>query len=205
MQNGGRRAMQAGAFSKPAFDDRAYAGALTRNSFVALMLRHPSDVFGIAAALCGVTAILINALFLQTARHPAPLFGANVVNLRANEAIVPPVKSPQPRPTELTRIDAPRAVKATAPNAAVNAPANAAASANADPLGDLISANRRVMAVQRALTQFGYGQIKPDGAIGPETRAAIERFEKEQKMPVTGKISDKLVRDLGALTGRPLE
>ena len=41
--------------------------------------------------------------------------------------------------------------------------------------------------------------------MGPSTLAAIEHFEKEQKLPVTGKITDKLVRDLGALTGRPLE
>lgn len=194
MQTSGRRAMRAATFNEPAYEGFEGAG---RNGFVALMLRHPRDVFGIAAALCGIGAILINALFLQNARHPAPLFGANVVNLRANETIVPPVvKSPQPRPVEFARPDAPRATK---PAAA------AAANTNADPLGELISTNRRMMAVQRALTQFGYGQIKPDGAMGPETRAAIERFEKEQKLPVTGKMSDRLVRDLGALTGRPLE
>lgn len=193
MQQSGRRATRAGTFDEP-----AYANTAERNGFVALLLNHPRDAFGIAAALCGVAAILINALFLQNARHPAPLFGTNVVNLRANETIVPPTKSPQPRPVELTRVDASRAAKPSAP-------AQSSASAQADPLGDLIAGNRRIVAVQRALTQFGYGQIKPDGAMGPSTRAAIERFEKEQKLPVTGKITDKLVRDLGALTGRPLE
>ena len=34
---------------------------------------------------------------------------------------------------------------------------------------------------------------------------AVERFEKARRRPVTGQISDLLVRDLAALTGRPLE
>ena len=63
----------------------------------------------------------------------------------------------------------------------------------------------RIVAVQRALTDFGYGQIKPTGIYDPETRAAIERFEKARRRPVTGQVSDRLVRDLAALTGRPLE
>jgi hypothetical protein len=38
-----------------------------------------------------------------------------------------------------------------------------------------------------------------------QTRAAIERFERARRRPVTGRVSEQLVRDLGALTGRPLE
>ena len=63
----------------------------------------------------------------------------------------------------------------------------------------------RIVAVQRALTDFGYGPVKPTGIYDAETRAAIERFEKARRRPVTGQISDQLVRDLAALTGRPLE
>ncbi len=55
------------------------------------------------------------------------------------------------------------------------------------------------------LTDFGYGQIKPTGVADPETRAAIEKFEREHGLPVTGQMSDGLVRELGAMTGRPLE
>jgi hypothetical protein len=46
---------------------------------------------------------------------------------------------------------------------------------------------------------------QPTGIYDTETRAAIERFEKARRRPVTGQISDLLVRDLAALTGRPLE
>jgi len=36
-------------------------------------------------------------------------------------------------------------------------------------------------------------------------RTAIERFERARGMPVTGQVSDRLVRELSSLVGRPLE
>jgi len=64
---------------------------------------------------------------------------------------------------------------------------------------------RRVASVQRALTEYGYGQLKPTGAVGAETQAAITKFERDRKLPVTGQMSDRLVRELTAMTGRPIE
>ena len=60
-------------------------------------------------------------------------------------------------------------------------------------------------AVQRALTEFGYGQLKPTGVIGADTHAAIQKFERDRKLPVTGQLSDRLIRDLTVLTGRPID
>lgn len=74
-----------------------------------------------------------------------------------------------------------------------------------DPIADLIAPSKRVLAIQRALSDYGYGQIKPTGAYDPETRVAIEKFERDHKLPVTGQISDRFVRELAAMTGRPLE
>lgn len=76
----------------------------------------------------------------------------------------------------------------------------------ADPIAELIapSANR-ILAVQRALTDFGYGQFKPNGSFGPETKVAIEQFERKRKMPVTGQISPRLLQELSVVTGRPLD
>lgn len=90
---------------------------------------------------------------------------------------------------------------------AVKAPsARGAAPGRGDPIAELIEPSpRRVLAVQRALAEAGYGQIKPTGVYGPDTRAAIEKFERERKLPITGQISDRLVRELAALTGEPLE
>jgi len=55
------------------------------------------------------------------------------------------------------------------------------------------SAAHRVAAVQRVLTEYGYGQLKPTGTVGSDTQAAIQKFERE--LPVTGQVSDRLVRD----------
>jgi peptidoglycan hydrolase-like protein with peptidoglycan-binding domain len=71
--------------------------------------------------------------------------------------------------------------------------------------GEPVVPSKRIMAIQRALADFGYGQLVPTGVLGAETRAAIERFERERKLPITGQISDHLVRELAAMTGRPLE
>jgi peptidoglycan hydrolase-like protein with peptidoglycan-binding domain len=70
---------------------------------------------------------------------------------------------------------------------------------------EAVPASPRVIAIQRALAEFGYGQIKASGVADTDTQRAIERFERERKLPVTGQISDRVARELAAATGRPLE
>jgi peptidoglycan hydrolase-like protein with peptidoglycan-binding domain len=65
--------------------------------------------------------------------------------------------------------------------------------------------SKRVIALQRALAEYGYGQIRPSGIMDAETQAAIEKFERERKLPITGQASERVVRELAAMTGRPLE
>lgn len=103
--------------------------------------------------------------------------------------------NPEPTP-ELLRALQTRTVVAT--------PTAAAAPTN-DPIAALIAPSQRVLAIQRALSDFGYGQIKPTGTYDPATRTAIEKFERDRKLPITGQISDRFVRELAAMTGRPLE
>ncbi|HVZ54996.1 MAG TPA: peptidoglycan-binding domain-containing protein [Pseudolabrys sp.] len=86
----------------------------------------------------------------------------------------------------------------------VHAAASSPARAN-DPIAELIAPSKSVLAIQRALADFGYGQVAPTGVYDPATRAAIEKFERERNLPVTGQISDRFVRELSAMTGRPLE
>jgi peptidoglycan hydrolase-like protein with peptidoglycan-binding domain len=74
-----------------------------------------------------------------------------------------------------------------------------------DPIAELIVPSKRVLAIQRALADFGYGQIKPSGNYDMDTREAIEKFERDHRLPVTGEISDRFVRELAAMSGRPLE
>jgi peptidoglycan hydrolase-like protein with peptidoglycan-binding domain len=65
--------------------------------------------------------------------------------------------------------------------------------------------SKRVIALQRALAEYGYGQIRASGLVDAETQAAIEKFERERKLPITGQASDLVMRELAAMTGRPLE
>lgn len=75
-----------------------------------------------------------------------------------------------------------------------------------DPIAELIAPSpKRVLAVQRALTEYGYGQFKPNGTLGPETKAAIEQFERKRKLPVTGQISPRLLQELSAVTSRSFD
>jgi peptidoglycan hydrolase-like protein with peptidoglycan-binding domain len=67
------------------------------------------------------------------------------------------------------------------------------------------AAGRKIAAVQRTLTEYGYGQLKPTGLIGADTQAAITKFERDRKLPVTGQMSDRLVKELSSMTGRPID
>lgn len=86
-------------------------------------------------------------------------------------------------------------------------PATTASAPRHDPIAELIapSPSKRILSVQRALSDFGYGQIKPTGTLDAPTQEAIKQFEHSKKMPATGQISPRLLRELSATTGRPLE
>ena len=73
------------------------------------------------------------------------------------------------------------------------------------PTTGSIGGAKHVAAVQRVLTEYGYAQLKPTGILGPDTKAAIEKFERERKLPVTGQVSDRLVRELYVATGHAVE
>ena len=79
------------------------------------------------------------------------------------------------------------------------------APARNDAAAERPAPSRRVIALQRVLAEFGYGQIKPTGIIDAETQAAIERFERERRLPVTGQANDRVVRELAAVTGRTVD
>ncbi len=158
--------------------------------------RRPVDTFAILGAGVASLVIVVNAVFLQSGSPRAPFFA-----------------NPAPRPTIAGTAGATtsRPAAATAgthsPTLA-HAPQTASARTN-DPIGQLIGSlivtPARVTAVQRALSEFGYGQIKPSGILDRPTSAAIEKFEREHKLPVTGRLSDRLMSDLAAMTGHPLE
>ena len=205
-----------------------------RGLVMRMLLHSPKDMIAGALAFAAVSAIIANALFLQAGRHPSPMFGAAVAVPAAALAPASPLPRPRPVEAATRAVDAlpaeakpaepksdfksdfksePKAadpmanlVKSTAvPQAAPAAVARPPAPIPASSRNDPASSSRRVAAVQRTLTEYGYGQLKPTGTVGSETQAAIQKFERDRKIPVTGQISDRLVRELAAMTGKAID
>jgi peptidoglycan hydrolase-like protein with peptidoglycan-binding domain len=244
--------MRAGAAR---IDDDDFAEAPSRFWRLPLswLLRRPKDAVAALLAAAAALTILINALFLQSGPHPAPIF-ANRPPVTAISRGTQAVPVPQPRTAEVSsrprsRIDliadiqrelarrgfydgsadgvyGPKTDSAirdfeqaaglrptaepndvllsTIARSTLKAKPAAQLPKN-DPIAELLVPSRRIVAIQRALSDFGYGQIKPSGSYDVDTRRAIERFERENKLPVTGQISERLTRQLTVMTGRPLD
>jgi Putative peptidoglycan binding domain len=192
-----------------------------RNLAMRILLHSPKDLIAGALAFAAVSAIIANAMFMQAGHHPSPMFGAAAGTPLASSAPVNPLPRPRPveatlkaadrlaevRPVEVKPVD-PAAAVVKSPTASANVarpPAPIPVASRSDPVGDLIIASRRVAAIQRALTDYGYGQLKPTGTIGSDTQAAIQKFERDRKIPITGQLSERLVRELSVVTGRPID
>jgi peptidoglycan hydrolase-like protein with peptidoglycan-binding domain len=267
-------------------DDVTLAALLRRRLvrwIVVPMRRHPVDSLGVAVMLALVLMTLINALFLQSGKHPAPMRAIAAISQVSGETTGSTTESttgslvtmPRPRPAEISAVSpapatpAEPAARAASDviteiqkelarkgfydgavdgrhgprmEAAIQHFAQAAGlktamppdenllavvvqsrvKAKADarkppphgprhadpapaPAASPAPAAARVVAVQRALAEFGYGQIKTTGVFDPATKAAVEKFERERRLPVTGKLSDRLMKELASVTGRPLE
>jgi hypothetical protein len=222
-----------------------------RGLLLRALLYSPKDMVAGLIAFAAASAIITNALFLQSGPHPAPMFGTAVTSptsllmpnplprprpaeadaLALNEPkrsdpslfdpkhVEPP---PEPKPVEqrtvLPRPAEPRANDSHATDPMANlvrsttstpvpspSPSNALRPPASIPATGSIGGAKRVAAVQRVLTEYGYAQLKPTGILGPDTKAAIEHFERERRLPVDGQVSDRLVRELYAATGHSVE
>lgn len=206
-----------------------------RGPLMRMLLHSPKDMVAGLLAFTAAGAIIANALFLQHGPHPAPMFGSVVhippagssgISLllprpRPHEADASPAEPrlAETKPSELrlsdiraepksgdplgnlvkaTTVAPPSSVMATSPSANVPRPP-----APVPPVQ--VTGSRRVAAVQRVLTEYGYGQLRANGNIGADTQAAIQKFERERKLPVTGQVSDRLVRELAAMIGHPID
>ncbi len=85
------------------------------------------------------------------------------------------------------------------------APAKSEITASIPPVASPVSSATRVLAVQRTLAKLGYGPVRLNALHDRDTRAAIERFERDRAMAPSGEVSERLVRELAAFTGAPIE
>jgi hypothetical protein len=184
-----------------------------------ILTHSPKDMVAGALAFAAVSAIVANALWLQAGRHPSPMFGTVVAMPATPVAAANPLPRPRPLDADVSAFEAklnePKApdplanpVKPTSappavPAAIARPPAPIPVASRSDAIAS--SGSRRVAAVQRTLTEFGYGQLKATGTVGSDTQAAIQKFERARKIPVTGQMSDRLVQELVAMVGRPID
>ena len=148
--------------------------------------RRPVDSIAIIAAIATAFVIVVNAIFLQSNTHAPPLFDAKSSTAKS-DSLKPLITGTPARPL------------ATAP-----APPPIAARRN-DAIAELIGPSPRIAAVQRALAEFGYGQVKVSGILDDATSAAIAKFERDHNLPSSGRVSDRLVKELTVMIGHPID
>ena len=185
----------------------AAISAIVANALFLQAGRHPSPMFGSVVTMPAPQAAVANPL-----PRPRPVeLAAKPVEAEPVEARPVEARSAEPRNTDSRNVDrnsdpmANLVAKSTGA-APVAAPANVMRPPASIPtVAPQAAGARRVAGVQRALTQYGYGQLKPTGAVGADTQAAISKFERDRKLPVTGQMSDRLVRELTVMIGHPLD
>src|SRR5450755_1613488 len=185
----------------------AAVSAIIANALFLQAGHHPSPMFG--------SVVAVPAAGLAPA---SPLPRPRPVELATKPADTSPPESKlvESKPAELKPVEIkPAEPKAAEPRAAdplanlvkatASTPVMASVPRPPAPIPTAAQGARRVAAVQRVLTEYGFGQLKPTGTIGSDTQAAIQKFERERKLPLTGQMSDRLVRDLVAMTGQPID
>lgn len=169
--------------------------------------RRRGVVFLSCIALAAI-GIPLNALYLQEGRHPAPLFRETA-----------PEASPEPKTAHVSAPLPParplsasaQAAPAAKPAVAKPEPAHAVEKTR-DAIGALLNGGARksedgdksVLAAQRALAKLGYS-LRADGVFGGATRQAVEKFERDSGLPVKGELTPKIMRQLHARSGLPVE
>ena len=154
-------------------------------AFLGFLLRRPRDTLAAATALAALATILVNALFLQPAPHPAPLFSLKAKRSAAARDSTGAIVLPRPRPGDLS-------VRATPAAQPVSAARGEVPPRAAPPR----SRSEIITDIQRELAQRGFYDGPVDGIHGSKTDAAIRKFEKKAGLPLTGEPSEALLKTM---------
>jgi|FEC22Drversion2_1045045.scaffolds.fasta_scaffold00279_37 peptidoglycan hydrolase-like protein with peptidoglycan-binding domain len=148
-----------------------------------------------------------------------------LAHVRLSTLTAPPV--PPPHPLRQTAVAAPEMEAPTPTDAAAPPPRQAAGAAAeaapapipvrtvtiagaGDPVAELLAQNPlppaplvdgRIQSVQRVLAELGYAPGSIDGQLSSATRRAIEDFQIDRGLPVTGEISPRFLDELSAVSG----
>ena len=165
--------------------------------------------------------IAVNALFLQSGPHPAPLFAergdtalamepdplvaAAQLELKRTGYYQGPIDGISGPQTEAAILRFERAAGVAATGAigpelvrAVSTPERREPPHGASEARAALSSDH-VAAIQHALARAAYGPLPADGIVGPQTHEAIRRFQAHHGLPVTGELTESLVVELRAV------
>jgi peptidoglycan hydrolase-like protein with peptidoglycan-binding domain len=141
-------------------------GSSLPGALVSFLLRHPMDAFAVFAVWAMSAAIVYNAVYGQSGRHPAPMFGAAGLN------------SPK-APTDIASALAQDDVVTTASIAG-----------NSTVKQDIVHE------IQQQLAGRGMYDGSVDGVLGPRTSAAISSYESSAGIQITGEASLRVLASL---------
>lgn len=149
----------------------------------------------VAGATVGGLVIVLNAVAFQTERHPEPLFRP----VAKTEIPLPPLRQDVAKAAFESRpLTGAKPAPVTPPNAApVPAQAVPAAKPAEKPkAGETTEALN--FEIQRELAKRGFFKGEPDGKSGPRMTQAIRDFQFAQRVPVDGRPSETLLKDIVA-------
>jgi hypothetical protein len=153
--------------------------------------------FYVGAALSALlVGIAVNALVLQSKRHPAPFFAPSSARTSPTPSNAIPV--PPALPPDVGREASLPALASPQPPARPAATPGSAARA-ADEIGNWLRDEappddaHLVLAAQNALVKLGYA-VKADGNEGAATHQALRDFARAHGLPLTTDITPRLVK-----------
>jgi putative peptidoglycan binding protein len=146
----------------------------------------PARTYVAAGLLALLIGIAVNALVMQSRRHPAPLFAPSPARISPTPSNANPV--PPAPPPDVVRETSPPAPAARATDEIGNWLRGEA------PADD----SHLVLAAQTALAKLGYA-VKADGNEGAATHQALRDFERAHGLPLTTDITPRLVKQLEAV------
>jgi peptidoglycan hydrolase-like protein with peptidoglycan-binding domain len=158
---------------------------------VAHMMRSPVASAGLILAGAGLAMATTNALYLQTERHPAPMF---VSATAPNQSGLP---STAPAPVEPVVVTPPVQQMAQPATTQSTPPATQTAPQPApEPVRNV--GNEEVAELQQKLMEMGLFDGTVDGFYGPKTADAIRAFEERAGLPRTGAASAQVLEAVRA-------
>ena len=144
------------------------------------IIENPGRSGGILLIAVATAAIVSNAAFMQTTRHPDPLFATRQSAPDATPAVElasDATPLPQPMPKGRTDVRLPQTPQ----------PLPVAVATKPVGQGNLVANTQQALAAAKLYT----GTV--DGVMGPQTRAAISAFEKKIGLIPTGEPSERLL------------